>query len=125
MVLADTSVWAAHFRRPDPVLQALLVADRILAHPLVVLELACGTSPAPRERTLGDLRALRQAVVATADETLALVEQQRLDDTRCGAIDVMLLAATLLTPGARLWTHDRKFHELALRAGVAFEPTLR
>lgn len=124
MVLADTSVWVAHFRRPDPVLQALLVADRILGHPLVVLDLACGTPPAPRARTLGDLRALRHAVVATAHETLALVEQHRLHDTGCGAVDVMMLAATLLAPGARLWTHDRKLHALALRVGVAFEPEL-
>lgn len=120
----DTLVWIAHFRRPDPVLQALLVADQVLAHPLVVLELACGTPPAPRERTLGDLRALQQAVVATADEALALVERQRLDGTGCGAVDVMLLAATLLTPGARLWTHDGELRAVALRVGVAFESKL-
>ena len=58
-VLADTTVWVRHFRRADAVLQSLLATDRILGHPLIVLELACGTPPAPRDRTLRDLRALR------------------------------------------------------------------
>jgi predicted nucleic acid-binding protein len=121
-VLADTSVWVRHFRRADPVLQSLAGTDRLLTHPLIVLELACGTPPAPRERTLLDLRSLQPAVVATIDETLALVEKERLHDTGCGAVDVMLLASTLLTPAALLWTEDRKLLALALRLGVAFSP---
>ncbi|MDP1647818.1 MAG: VapC toxin family PIN domain ribonuclease [Rubrivivax sp.] len=122
MVLADTSVWVRHFRRADPVLQSLVATDRILSHPLILLELACGTPPAPRDRTLVDLRALQQVVVATTDETLALIEQERLYDTGCGAVDVMLLTSTLLTSNALLWTDDRKLHALALRLGVAFSP---
>lgn len=121
-VLADTSVWVRHFRRADPVLQALLSTDRILGHPLIVLELACGTPPAPRDRTLLDLRALQQAVVATTDETLAFIETERLHDSGCGAVDMMLLASTLLTSAALLWTDDRRLHTLALRLGVAFSP---
>ncbi len=122
MVLADTSVWVRHFRRADPVLQSLVATDRILSHPLILLELACGTPPAPRDRTLFDLRALQHVVVATTDETLALIEQERLYDTGCGAVDVMLLTSTLLTSSALLWTDDRKLHALALRLGVAFSP---
>jgi predicted nucleic acid-binding protein len=121
-VLADTSVWVSHFRRADPVLQSMLSTDRILVHPLVVLELACGTPPAPRDRTLRDLRSLQQAVVATVDETLALIEKERLYDTGCGAVDAMLLASTLLTSTALLWTDDRKLNAQALRLGVAFSP---
>ena len=41
---------------------SLLATDQILCHPLVVLELACGTPPTPRERTIGDLKKLQQAV---------------------------------------------------------------
>jgi predicted nucleic acid-binding protein len=121
-VLADTSVWVRHFRRADPNLQSLVSTDRILSHPLVVLEVACGTPPAPRERTLLDMMSLRQAVVATNDEVLALVERERLFDTGCGAVDVALLAPTLLTPLALLWSADRNLHALALRLGVAFNP---
>jgi predicted nucleic acid-binding protein len=119
-VLADTSIWVAHFRSADSVLQSLLQIDRVLCHPLIVLEIACGTPPAPRERTLGDLKSLRQAVVATSEETLNLIEVEQLHDSGCGAVDMALLASVLLTPDALLWTADRKLDALAVRFGVAF-----
>lgn len=119
LVLPDTSVRIRHFRRPDPELQSLVSTDRILCHPLIVLELGCGTPPVPRGRTLGDLGALRQAVVATTEETLDLIGRRRLYDQGCGAVDMMLLASALLTPDARLWTDDRSLGALALRLGVA------
>jgi len=122
-VLADTSVWVAQFRRADPLLQSLLATDQILCHPFVVLELACGTPPAPRERTIGDLKKLQQAVVATTDETLALIEREQFHDSGCGAIDMALLASVLLTPDTLLWTLDKKLAALASRLGVAFSTT--
>ena len=122
-VLVDTSVWVGHFRRANPVLRSLLENDRVLCHPLIVPELACGTPPAPRERMLGDLKALRQTKVATTEETLSLVETKKLYDAGCGAVDVALLASVLLTPDARLWTADRNLEALAARLGVAFEAT--
>ena len=120
LVLADTSVWVAHFRSASPVLQSLLAADQVLCHPLIVLELDCGTPPAPRERTLGDLKKLQQAVVATTDEILALIEKERLHDSGCSAVDVALLASVLLTPDALLWTMDKNLDTLTTRLGVAF-----
>lgn len=120
LVLADTSVWVAHFRRANPVLQSLLATDEVLCHPLIVIEIACGTPPAPRERTIDDIKKLRQAVVATSDETLALIDKERLHDSGCGAIDIALLASTLLTPGTLLWTLDKELDALASRLGVAF-----
>jgi predicted nucleic acid-binding protein len=120
LVLADTSVWVAHFRNADPVLQSLVAIDHVVCHPLIVLELACGTPPAPRERTLGDLRKLQQAVVATTDETLDLIEREKLHDSGCGAVDIALLASALLTPDTLLWTLDKPLDALATRLGVAF-----
>lgn len=120
LVLADTSVWVAHFRRSNPVLQSLVAMDQVLCHPLIVLEIACGTPPAPRERTIEDLKELQQASVATTDETLALIEREQFHDCGCGAIDVALLASALLTPNTLLWTLDKNLGALALRMGVAF-----
>lgn len=122
LVLADTSVWVEHFRRANPVLQSLVATDQVLCHPLIVIELACGTPPAPRERALGDLKKLQQAVVATADDTLALIEEERLYVSGCGAVDVALLASVLLTSDALLWTADKKLDALAMRLGVAYNP---
>ena len=120
LVLADTSVWVAHFRRANTVLQSLVAMDQVLCHPLIVLELACGTLPAPRERTIGYLKKLQQAIVATTDETLALIESEQFHDSGCGAIDMALLASVLLTPETLLWTLDKNLDALAARMGVAF-----
>ena len=98
----------------------MVAMDEVLCHPLIVLELACGTPPAPRERTIGDLKKLRQAVVATTEETLALIEREELHDSGCGAIDMALLGSVLLTPDTLLWTLDKKLCALAARLGVAF-----
>lgn len=95
--------------------------DQLLCHPLIVIELACGTPPAPRERTLGDLKKLQQAVIATSVEILSLIENKRCYDTGCGATDIALLASALLTRDARLWTMDKNLSALAARLGVEFD----
>lgn len=117
-------MWVAHFRRAIPHLQTLAATGQLICHPLVLLELACGTPPAPRQATLADLRLLMQATVASFDETLALVEREQLHDKGCGAVDMGLLASVLLTPGARLWTLDKKLHALALRLDLAYVAAL-
>ena len=119
-VLADSSIWVAHFRKSNGILRSLLATDQVLSHPLIVLDLACGTPPAPRERTLDALKKLKQSVVATSGETLELIERERLQDLGCGAVDMSLLASALLTPDTLLWTYDRNLDALCTRLGVAF-----
>jgi predicted nucleic acid-binding protein len=119
-VLADSSVWVAHFRKSNRLLQSLLATDQVLCHPLILLELACGTPPAPRERTLDDLKMLQQSVVATTEEMLELVEREQLQDLGCGAVDMSLLASVLLTSDTLLWTVDKNLDALSTRMGVAF-----
>ncbi|RMX10208.1 PIN domain-containing protein [Allofranklinella schreckenbergeri] len=120
-VLIDTSVWVAHFREHNPALEQLLLQDLALAHPLVVGELACGTPPR-RMQTLQDLQSLRQAQQATVAQALGLIEQQRLYGQGCGLVDVLLLASTLMTEGARIWTLDHKLAKLAKTQGVLHIP---
>lgn len=118
-LLVDTSVWVAHFRQGDQRLVRLLEQDQVLSHPLVLLELACGTPPQPRQRILGDMSRLRQAAQANTTEVLAFIEREQLFGLGCGAVDLTLLASTLMTPGAKLWTLDRRLEALAQRLGVA------
>ena len=99
----------------------LLAADQVMCHPLIVIEIACGTPPAPRERTLADLRRLRPSAIATADETLSLIEKGQFQDSGCGAVDMALLASVLLTADAALWTLDKNLRALAQRMSVAFD----
>jgi predicted nucleic acid-binding protein len=124
-VLVDTSVWVDHFRNRNENLVSLLTLDLALSHPLIVTELACGTPPAPRSRTLADIATLPQARQAALDEVRNFIEREKLYGLGCGVVDLALLASTLLTPGSRLWSLDRRLAELAQRFDVAFRPALQ
>ena len=121
-VLVDTSVWVDHFRRPNAVLAELMVLDQVLMHPLVVGELACVTPPEPRLRTLGDMALLLPADQAAPAEVRDFIEREALFGLGCGLIDLTLLASTLMTASAQLWTMDKRLASLATRFGVCFAP---
>jgi len=63
---------------------------------------------------------LRQAAVAGTEEILYFIEEYKLFDTGCGAIDISLLASTLLSENAQLWTLDKKLGALATKLKVSF-----
>ena len=117
-VLIDTSVWIDHFRNGNSAVVDVLGQDRALTHPMIVLEIACGTPPAPRIRTLRDLRRLPYCNQANLGEVMAFVEQKKLYGLGCGLVDLALLASTLITPDAALWTMDKRLAKLARRFGV-------
>ncbi|WP_316153877.1 type II toxin-antitoxin system VapC family toxin [Cupriavidus sp. BIC8F] len=123
-VLVDTSVWVDHFKNRNDALVSLLVSDQALTHPMVLVELACGTPPAPRARTLGDIGLLQPARQASLAEVMAFIEHEKLHGLGCGLVDVSLLASTLITPGARLWTLDQRLNGLSVRFRVAHRPKL-
>jgi predicted nucleic acid-binding protein len=124
-VLVDTSVWVDHFRNRNEDLVKLLTLDLVLSHPLIVTEIACGTPPAPRSRTLSDLATLPRARQATLDEVRGFIEREKLYGLGCGVVDLTLLASTLLTPGSRLWSLDKRLLQLAQRFDVAFRPAIQ
>jgi predicted nucleic acid-binding protein len=123
-VLVDTSVWVAHFRNINSTLVNVLERDRVLGHPVVLAEIACGTRPAPREQTLGDIALLGQAHSASFTEVMAFIEREKLYGLGCGFVDIALLASACVTPNAMLWTLDKKLGELARRFGIEFSPPL-
>ncbi len=121
MVLVDTSVWVNHFRQGDKALANLIETDMALIHPLVIGEIACGTPPEPRQQTLADLALLKRANEATLPEVKSFIEREKLFGLGCGIVDMVLLASTLLTPSAKLWTGDKRLAVLAERFNVRFE----
>ena len=121
-VLVDTSVWVAHFRQRNDALANLLNLDLVMVHPLIMGEIACGTPP-NRLQTLGDLGSLQQVQQASVREVIAFIERERLFGLGCGLIDLQLLASTLLTQGAELWSTDKRLCALAERFGVLHQPT--
>ena len=124
MILVDTSVWVSHFRKSNLSLVYLLTNDQVQCHPLVILEIACGSPPAPRHKTLEYLDKLQTAKTATNREIMTLIDAHHLQDSGCGAIDMSLLASALITENAKIWTQDKNFEALAKRLGVSFTPKI-
>lgn len=121
-ILVDTSVWVDHFKNRNDGLIQLLSWDLVLIHPMILAEIACETPPAPRLQTLGDLVLLPQSHQANIAEVMAFIENEKLYGLGCGLVDITLLASTLITPEARLWTLDKRLERLAKRFNANYQP---
>ena len=122
MILVDTSVWIDHLRRADPGLQSALETGRVMLHPFVIGEMACGTL-AERSQLLGLLKSLPQATVAEDEEVLILIDRQRLHGKGIGYIDAHLLTSVALTTESSLWTRDKRLLAVAKTVGCAHRET--
>lgn len=123
-VLVDTSVWVGHFKLRDEHLVGLLDAGRVVCHPWVIAELACGTPP-DRRVVLDSLADLPGTPVATMAEILGFIERHRLHGRGCGLVDIGLLAAVQLDERqTRLWTLDRRLGVLAEELGCRYRAVL-
>ncbi len=86
------------------------------------MNLLRGTPPVPRLRTLGDLGLLPQSHQASIAEVMTFIENKKLYGLGCGLVDITLLASTLITPGARLWTLDKRLEKQAKRLNASYQP---
>jgi len=118
MILVDTSVWIDHLQRGNKTLTECLNGGKVLVHPFVVGELALG-SLQQRAQILEALQNLSQTVMATDAEVLGFVSMHALYGIGIGYVDAHLLASTRLTPGAALWTLDKRLQAAAVRLGLA------
>lgn len=118
MILADTSVWIDHLRHDDAQLRASLAARDISCHPFIIGEIAMG-SLKDRAMFLRFLSLLPRVRLARDEEVLQLIERHGLFSLGLGYVDAHLLAATMLTPEAWLWSRDRRLHDAATRLGIA------
>lgn len=87
-------------------------------HPMVHGEIALG-SLSGRGEVLRLLAALPRAVVAEEAEVRHLIEAGPLHGRGIGYVDSCLLASVRLTPGARLWTRDRRLQLAAKSLDVS------
>ena len=118
MILVDTSVWIDHLRGVDQRLVVLLEDQLVLAHPHVIGELALGQLR-QRQTILNDLADLPSANVAADDEVFRFIDENKLYGSGIGYIDAHLLAAVRLTPGASIWTNDRRLQSAAEKLSLA------
>lgn len=120
MILVDSSIWIDHLRAGKPALAELLNAGRVLTHPFVLGELACGNLK-NREQVLSLLQDLPAAPVATDEEVLYFIEGRGLMGKGIGYVDAHLLASISVTGTGRLWTRDKRLDAVAGAIGLAFK----
>jgi predicted nucleic acid-binding protein len=122
VILVDTSVWVQHLRAVDKVLVELLEDGRVLGHPFVIGELALGHLRR-RDVVLHALQDMPQANVATNQEVLQFIDRNALFGLGVGYVDAHLLASVRLTPGASIWTRDKRLRVTADKLGLAMPPS--
>lgn len=116
-VLVDTNIWIDHLRTTEPVLVDLLERDQVCVHQSVITELALGNL---KNRSVF-LKALERLMIVRNVEDQGvrhLVEERRLWGRGLSAVDVSLLASTVVTPGVSLWTRDKRLRQAARDVGV-------
>lgn len=121
MILVDTSVWIEYLRSGDESLVTLLNGSRVMMHPFILGELACGNL-SQRAELLALFKDLRQATVARDDEVLFFIDRHALMGRSIGYMDAHLLASVSLDEGAQLWTRDKRLHALAEVLKMAYAP---
>jgi predicted nucleic acid-binding protein len=117
MILVDTSVWIDYLRTGSLMLDGLLQDGRVLSHPAVIGELALGR---PRQETLilAEMSKLPAADLGTHEEVLLFIRRNSLGGSGIGYADAHLLVSARLTPGAALWSRDRRLLLVARRLGL-------
>ena len=120
MVLVDTSRWIEHFRRGEPALADLLSQGRVLMHPFISGELACGTLK-NRAAIFSDLHALPLAILASNAEVLLFIEDRRLWGRGLGWVDMHLLTSAVLS-NCRFWTLDTRLAKAASELELGYVP---
>ena len=119
MILVDTSVWVDHLRDGAPALAVALEQGRVLTHPFVLGELACGNLK-NRGEVLQLLGELPVAPMATDPEALDFSERRALMGRGIGYVDVHLLASVALAGTAQLWTRDKRLAAVAADLELAY-----
>jgi predicted nucleic acid-binding protein len=117
VILIDTSVWIAHFRRRDPDLVRLLARGTVASCAVVRAELRLGSGiPAAAVSLLGRLPELP---VPDAAAALAFLDRHEnaLAGTGVGFADLLVLACAS-GAGARLRTADARMRGAWLRLGL-------
>ena len=119
MVLVDTSIWIAHLREGNIHLSHLLNESKVVCHPFIIGELACGNLR-NRNEILSLLKLLPPAENVEPDEILGFIENYKLMGEGLGFTDINLLASAMLA-SIPLWTFDKKLNCLSSRLKINYK----
>jgi len=116
MVLVDTSVWIAHFRKSDSKLKHLLMNADVACHDFIIGELACGHLK-DRDEIIILLKSLPRTEKAEHIEILHFIDSHQLMGLGLGLVDIHILASAVLsrTP---LWTLDKNLQKVSRKLDV-------
>lgn len=98
---------------------ALIEAQEILLHAMVIGELALGNLE-DRDTRLATFAKLPRIEELENDAVLAKIEAHQIVGRGIGFVDAHLVFSALEREGTQLWTRDRRLHEVADELGVAF-----
>lgn len=113
MILVDTNIWIAHFKRADPELIDLLQNDKIVTHDFILGELALGhLSKKNRLLILERMNFLRKIPTSPHNEVKTFIEKYQIIANSIGWIDVHLLHACFKSK-IDLFTRDKNLDRLA------------
>jgi predicted nucleic acid-binding protein len=118
MILVDTSVWVNHLRVSDPLLSSLLTQNRVVVHPWIVGEIACG-SFSKRAEVIDSLQSLPQLGVAREEEVLFFLEKHRAFGKGIGYVDAHLLTAAVID-NCKIWTTDKRMILIATQLDLCY-----
>lgn len=120
MILVDTSVWIDHLRNSNQALRKLLDGNRVVIHPLIVGELACGNLK-NRTELIRLWQSLESLPTPTHEETLFFIDKNQLMGRGVGYIDIQLLASVTLSKGVKLWTLDKRLANIAAEMNLGWD----
>ena len=105
LILADTNIWVDHLHAGDDRLAGYLRQNRVVIHPMIIGELACG-SLKHRQTTLPLLQLLPRIETASDERVMAFLQTHQLYSKGSGWVDMHLLCAVSARSDCRLWTRD-------------------
>jgi predicted nucleic acid-binding protein len=116
-VLVDTSMWIDFLRSGELALKSLLSSNRVVMHPMIIGELACGNLK-KRQSLLKLWNSLKLLPQAGHEEVLYFIEHKSLMGRGFGYIDAHLLASVTLAADVLLWTRDKRLAGIASSQGL-------
>ncbi|MBN8553975.1 MAG: PIN domain-containing protein [Deltaproteobacteria bacterium] len=117
-VIVDTNIWINHFKNKNSVLEELLTEDRVVLHPFILGELACGNLDR-RAEILELFSWLPKSEILSEEEVLSFLASEKIYGKGLGWIDVHLLGAARISR-AQLWTLDKALLKEAKRFSINF-----
>ena len=119
MVIVDTSIWVNHLRKGSLHLEELLLNAKVVCHPFIIGELACGNIK-NRNGFLSLIQTLPMAPMIDPDEFLYFIEQKGLIGKGIGFVDIYLLSSACLSE-IPLWTSDKKLKSVSIELNIAYK----